>query len=692
MKIQIKIISCFKNLDRSHENGVSLLLGTFFIFILAGLAALGIGLGFVASGKSRIQNITNLVSLSALEIISKQGSNLNVAARANQIASANRVPGMSPMGDIQERSHALPSGGSGGSIEYGNWYFSDPDGIGASAPLDPCGVGNYPCFVASAEYNPQVNSVRVTVQNQASNNPILTPFAGFFGYDGGYVTSKSTAVLAGQCSILLQDVSLSTTYDTHKNPNLPTSVEANPAYFVYPASVYPCSSLTEHFENNYCALEAARAAGSTVDPTIHYQLDYQPRGAVSGAGAVGEGQILVDTFVDTNSPTVFEGPEPLRTFFLASNSALRNMFEGSAGSFWAGIGFENGVSNVSPTSRWVPSGGFATNPGSLVQATNLDNRGTTDENGSDVSPLVTSNFLNYGWFPHIWINSPNVDGRTEVSNIVEAFEVAIAQFQSTTILSTCPATYRKTIILSTDGVGNCWKTGGTPSYQCQDDIVGYNNYINQLLNTVSGELQRKNISVVVLFGGQYVGAHFINRDATASGYQTETGSNFFGFQEALVNGYGAFAETDPLRKIIDESPEISDPAEYNNWCNSSANCHTAADCTTLICRNRYAMERMGSIDTTGAASVKFRQPAAVLAQLAIDTKGIFCPLLPLDPNPSHYVDHDFDPSTPKVLDDAFREENGRQEFAITELTPAEQGVLCISKNWKNRFILVEEEG
>lgn len=646
------------------EQGMSMLLGVAFLFCLASLAAIGLGLGFVATSKSRIQNTANLVTLGVLEVISKQASNANAVPRANQIAAFNDIPGVASWDLIDDDG----DGGPGGRIIYGNWFFEDPDGTGG--PADPCS-NNYPCFAPAPTYSPTVNAVRVKMRNRQGRNPIIAPFVKMFGYRGGYVNTTATAVIAGQCSVLLHDVSESTTYQTHKPEGVILPAGVKRSSFVYSAATTPtCSDPDTGGE--YLCLDPSRSSSTLVDPTVHYQDDYVTKDSISGF------KIRVDSFVENGTAdSLYSGPEPMRSLFLGTNAALRSLFQGSAGSYWLGVGFENGLLSTLPNGRWVPSTGFATNPGALIQVTNLDNRGTFDKDGNVISPAVGGSFLSQGWYPRARLNG----APQEQTNLIEAFEAAIGAFQNTSLATTCPAYYKKTIVLATDGVGNCWKLGGSPPYQCQNDMVGYRNYLTQVLTTISSELQRKNISVIVLYGGDYVGPHFINRLAPA-GFQTSTGSQFLGLEEGLALGYGAIGETNPNLKLFDERPTVN-PTGYAAWCTS--NCSAIGGCGTNNCRNSYAVSHLAEDGTV------FRHPASVLAQLAIDTEGSFCPLLPLYPDPSAYIDHDSDPSTPEVLKDTFRTQDARQEFAIEKLTPSEQAARCLNLKWSNKFVLVTEE-
>lgn len=663
-KFQVSFMRFETLVNIRHERGISMVLGAFFLFILASLAAIGLGLGYVATNKSRIQNISNLVSLGVLEIISKQASNVNAVARANQIIQLNDIAGVDNWDPIDDDG----DGGLGGKIVYGNWFFEDPDGL--SGAEDPC-TSSYPCFIPASAYLPSTNAVRVKMQNRQGENPIVAPFVKLFGYQGGYVSTSATAVIAGQCSVLLHDVSESTTYQTHKPGNVILPSGGNRSSFIYSADTDPVCSGPNGGE--FRCLDDNRSSSTFVDPTIHYEDDYQIKDSVLGF------KVRVDSFVeDGTADSDYSGPEPMRSFFLGTNAALRSLFQGSAGSYWSGVGFENGLLSTLPNGRWVPSTGFATNPGSLIQVTNLDNRGTFDKDGNVVSPEVGGNFLSLGWYPRVRLNGASA----EQTNLIEAFEAAIGAFQSTASLTTCPSYYKKTIILATDGVGNCWKLGGSPPYQCQNNIAGYRNYVNQVLTTISAELQRKDISVIVLYGGDYVGPHFINRLAPA-GFETSTGSQFLSLNEGLALGFGAIDETDPSLKLFDESPQVNSTG-YAAWCGT--NCSGAlGGCGSNACNNAYAMTHIGEVGTV------FRQPGSVLAQLAIDTDGLFCPLLPLHPDPFAYLDHDGDPSTPDVLKDSYRSENARQEFAIEKLTPSEQAARCLNLKWNNKFVLVEEE-
>ncbi len=640
-----------------NENGISIVLGCVLIFVLVAVAAMAVGLGVVTSSKSRIQNVGNLVALGVLETVTRNAGNGGATARAQQIAQANALPGMKQLGTFRE----APAAGTSGQIDYGNWFFADPDGAGG--PLDPCG-SDYPCYVSAGAYNPAINAVRVTVNNQI-NNKIFAPFTGALGYGGGQEQVTATAVLAGQCTVMLMDTSLSMTYQTHRyiQGDIPNS-----SFAVYPfGGPVNCAAPANSMEQSYCNMAPVRSGA--IDPTVHYKDDYRQRSSL-------QGPVLVDTFVDDiNTPSLYAGPEPMRTLFLGANASLRDLFEGSSGSLWRGLGFENGITQGIVSGQVIPINGFATNPGVLVQATNLDNRGTFQA-GPGYNPIAQGrnpNFLDFGWYPRRWAT-----GATEETNIIEAFDVAIASLQNQALSGACPTFFKKNIVIATDGVGNCVKTGSN-TYTCSDTFAGYVNYRNQLLGMISQELQRKNISVTVLYAGSHVGPHFKNIVAPTS-FIPGDGTKYFSLEEALANGYGGY-NSPPGQKAFSERPIVD--GGYPAWC--ASNCSSLpGGCNNTTCQNQYAYNNMGATD------VEFREPLSVMAQLAMNTDGTICPLLPLDPISSHYIDHDNDSTTPKVLDEAFHT-GPFQTTAITEEDPTQQAIRCIKDNWKNKFFLTEDD-
>ncbi|RMD84538.1 MAG: VWA domain-containing protein [Candidatus Dadabacteria bacterium] len=632
------------------ERGAALFIFSLFLGIILGVAALVFGMGFLLSSHSRVQNLSNLVALGVLEEVIKDQSDANAESRANEIAGYNKVIGANSFDGICAGSQ----GCRGGRIEYGIWHYQDPDGTG---PLDPCGAlgKSYPCFEPTPSFiSGTVNSVRATIRNKPRSNPIIVPFGGLFGMRGGRVERSAIATVAGQCTLFLQDVSASVTFDTHLQDG--TGKEA---LYVFPDSVLSatCPS-SDPAEDIWCNMRKRRPVGSIPDPQVHYKSDYVLHDTV-----LSSSQVLVDSYVDAVRG-LYIGPQPYTTLFLASNLASRRLKERSVGSFWRAAAFDTAARG------WFPESDFAPEAGPIINITNINNRGTYNADGSPVTDELHPNVIDLGWIPSL--DRPV----TDATNIIAAFEQAILAFKNSAV---CPSSYKKVVVLATDGIGNCYKYRGM--YICpvaggQDSYDYFLRFKYQLENTVIPQLKSEDISVVVLFSGSHSDPHFINILAP-QGFNTKTGSAYLSLDEAYALGY---TENDLFLSDL----EIDSQSEYNTWCSDPSNCPTSKGCSSLYCKNGYVLNNL-------SRDVAFREAATVMSKLARETGGVFCPLLPTDPNPSHYIDNPNDPSAPKVLDDAYRKEGKPQRYAIEMLFPQQQAFDCIKRVFQTKYVLVEEE-
>lgn len=655
-----------------NEKGISLLLAALFVSILAGLAALVIGIGILSSAHSRVQNMANLVSVGVLEEV-LSGTTVNKAiARANQLLGQNRLFGApGAMGDIA---------GTGGFLEFGTWHIVQPEGS------DPCS-GNYPCFevIADPLLINSANAVRATVQNQTATNPIIAPFAQFLGYGEQYAAKSAISTVAGQCTILLQDSSSSIALDTHKINN---PIPANNAVFAYPLT--NCVSPSTPAEQQFCNQLGPNRSGSTSSIT-QFQDDYDPT-LHTYAGKNYRIHSLYD-------PVFMQGPEPMRTLFLATNAGLRSLHEQAVGSRWMGIGFRETITNSANIPAVPNLLQFAYNPGILIQITNMNNRGTFDTSGIEVTPRLSPNMIDAGWFPQVDPNDPF----REHTNMIQAIQAAIIAFELPSGPFTCPREYQKSIILATDGIGNCYKSGGGPfDYTCNDSYNGYLQHEAQL-KLIRDELKAKNIEVVALVAGEHVQPHFIERNKLANpnipdDYDTNSNDDFLTIDELLNLGFGGL-DAPAGFELVEKNPDVSaDATNYSTFCTANCpSCNSGGNCSNLNacfgCQNRYAYENLGEVDALGNPKVVFRRPLASLVDLVVATDGTYCPLQPTYPALS-YLD-DGDPNTADYLDTVtyptLRQNLMIQDKSVVNLTTSEQAQKCVEKNYKRRLILVEEE-
>jgi len=658
-----------------NERGVSYILAIALIFSVLAIATLGLGIGFTMMSKSRLQNIANLVALSALDTaVSKRILNpvltppevLNrIKVIADQILANNKIPGASWGRFLND---------SAGTIRLGVWHEIDPDGLGT---IDPC-TGNYPCFEEFPQYSPAVTAIKVELQGNNTTNQIIAPFLRLFGSDAKPISASATAVIAGQCSVVLMDVSRSTTYDTHKPKGVTTS--QNAAQFIYDINTQTAPSSTT---NSYHKLNDLRPPTAPVIWAEHFKSDYKPITARTTSNNFS--QLLADKLNEAaDNPISYRGPQPQTDLFFGTNVALRATREFAKGSLWRGIGFAGLSAETSVAALPAPRGGFAPGPEPLIQLTNLFNRETFGTGGGQSTPYIGANIFSFGWYAPPFPINPitgivDEDPDQEKTNLIQAFELAINSFsQVASNGMSCPASYAKTIYLATDGVMNCDKSATTTPYTCDNTFLKFRAATIQLLDTLVPELQRKNIKVVTLLSGKSVQPHFKNILAPP-GYVTSTGSTYLEPEEAIALGYGAFKETNPNFKLIKEEASVP-AADCQSW-------NGGNPCNTENLKNAYAMKHLGQ-ERIGTEDTIFRLPVSVMAQLSIDTGGDFCPILPVDPDPNAYI-----PNAAGQIryDDAKRIVGEPQIFATEQLYAGDQARKCFRRSWQNKVVLVEQE-
>ena len=206
-----------KGSDRqAEESGVYLVIVALLGLVFVGLAALAIGLGFVASERSRLQVIGNLVAKAAIASYIRSDEEEEAPRReaavatANVILRQNRLAGADSYLDGIE----LDQPGPGGTIRFGRYYPKKAQSCDTTTC--PCGEDelDYPCFfeVDTGEF---ANAVRLNLMNE-NTNPIFRPFAGVFNPDVFQLNVEATTAVVETCTANLLDVSVSTTGTNHK--------------------------------------------------------------------------------------------------------------------------------------------------------------------------------------------------------------------------------------------------------------------------------------------------------------------------------------------------------------------------------------------------------------------------------------------------------------------------------------------
>jgi hypothetical protein len=195
---------------RKSEAGMVIVMMALLSVVLLSLIGFALGIGFLATERSRLHTIGNLTALAAIDQYIRLSPEDNAeadrrtatVARANFVVSKNKLIGTSsPLGDL---GNSTPD--DGGVIRFGNFFRKDPGS-------DPCS-GVYPCFKEAATSGAG-NAVQVNLQNQ-SDNKIVRPLAGFLSAQKEFqLDTTSYATLVNTCVGHLMDASVSVTAGTN---------------------------------------------------------------------------------------------------------------------------------------------------------------------------------------------------------------------------------------------------------------------------------------------------------------------------------------------------------------------------------------------------------------------------------------------------------------------------------------------
>lgn len=619
-----------------NERGASLLLGTLFMAVLMGMAALIVGLGFLFSSKSKMQNIANMISLGVIEKVTSEPGNINGAIDlAKDILQQNKLPGA---------KHDLAGFmGPGGVLTFGTEYFQADPVTG----VDYC-AGDYPCFIES--HNPASwTAVKVTVQNEQQLNPITAPFASLFGLKEQYFQAEATAYVNGTCVIQMQDTSLGSFHETHQTKNPDSDMRAKfafPASFADPATC-PYSG-PDPVRTTFCKMDMIRPAGFAGTRNKRFQSDYAKVDS-------GLGEVLVDRFRSDASNV--QGPEPLRSLMEIGNAVNRYLYQDSSGLFVGGMGFAQEPSDM------IPSSGLSRNTAPLIRATNFENMEQVDEFGSTFNSDSLPNFLSTQFFD---VDLNSIDNK---ANYSKAFSTSIKLFENQ-----CPRNFKRVLMLYTSvGIGNCVKTGpNVNDYDCEDSYDFFRQATDQLLLTAPQSLSRRGIKLLVINIGD--DAHTLKAMAPAghvadsdnkdygnvSFFPDGSGSQYMGIDDMIAKGFtGARlpGEQGILYSLVANSAVVD--SDYSAWCNSTV---CPEGCFADVCRGRYAYENYYK------DNVSFNEGVSALYRIATETGGSVCPIRPLYPDADAYLDLDGDDNTPKILDDSVRAAFALDKYAPWDLS------------------------
>ncbi len=718
----------------STERGLYIILIAFFLFVLVALCALVIGLGFLSTNKTRMQNIANVASIAALESFVQNRNAQGTPApydqrrndairRANEILQLNR--GLPGMGFTLGNLGLPPTGGDGGKLVFGMWYPERTSG-------DPCGSdpADYPCFRANSEpgtASSAANAVRIELKSQP-NNPLILPFGKFLGQDSINVSTSSLARLVQRCVVFALDASMSTILETHVSTDyriddLPPTCIAPPHGNCTPAAQntrYPTPAivvltpnpvsmfgyLTNHLNgftvgsgfsqvmappvptpnpcqnvNNYpweefvyyCNMPPNRAGATPAgaSDTRHFRTDYRTSGSPYGT-------VAVDVFYE--SMNSYFGPQPLSRFFLAFNAGIRAVQQVRSQGDKAMVYVFQGDGIDSEPVKSGSTYQLAENMDMMVQLTNIMNRGAVNRlgNANGAYPVITPNFITRGWFPYASSSSSIV---ASTSNHAKALWDAIEA------LSSCPDSARRVIILATDGIPTCAFSRDHPTGNPAPDPLS-----DCVRPTVSAGVYAPD------YYENYLAAEAailgpIKQELIKRGISVTTLLDSAAIGPNYINATIPPGLT-PTPSSIFVNPE--DAAKYG-FCGipgASGSCTSFFNIAPTIGPDASLYSAWAS-NTAGCAygsnpgtqctedqyafkysgvpqlGTRFRRPNALWGQLAMDTGGVICPLL--NPCPSNW----YLPGNPPALDPARRATMSEITCSPLNQTKAQQAINCV---------------
>lgn len=639
--------------------------------------------------------------------------------------------GGNPVGSLYPSFISAPAGAPvAGRIRLGMMYQRDPgDGSNPCAQY-PC--FRYYNSASPAAPAP-VNAVQVDLQPR-SDNPVLAPFAALLGHELFRPRAVATATLVERCSAFLIDVSLSSMVETHdpivratwfNYPGAPKILVRDPTtHRVFAlrsgeALANVCLNVADEGLNGdriaWCNAPPRRPrmgaaanpapwdGNSLPAPHQDVTLEIQNGAPPNTRPMTGQYQRLhyrddyrkhewpeiafpypIDT--DDYQDSFYQGPEPFTTYMLAFNTALRKLEKQATGMDVVTVKAFAGrkraeippfAEDPSPIPPW-PYPDFTKDLGYAIQITNPLNRGTFGYRANGMteerSPKVYPNFLTHGFFP--LKNVSNEEGGT---NLVEILDETIDELSTV-----CHPNSKKQIILATDGVNTCsyvthdaagvrYPSGNDGSRSCAGDKwQSYQEAEKQLLygtgagfydpppNTgnplaypsILQRLIQSEISLTVLTSGDSIEPNFLNiRDPSctevgAPGVACSPNLFFLKYIKGIALGYSGLSGSNDFFEDRSSCREFTFP---NPACDQLAFVHLGL-----------------------TPDYVFRRVNGVLGRLAIQSGGLWCPLMPLDPVSAHY-------DANGELNDAYRTLGAPQTYSILNFSKAQMAAACASE-------------
>lgn len=627
--------------QRVKRKGFILPLMAVGTFMLLAICAWLVGTGMLTFQRSRLQNVTNLASKAALNALLRAPSNGLPPAKAaqdaaNEIFSDNGFPApfsSEPSGQAILNGRKLKA-----EIKFGEFVEKAPD-LNTPGSTTTCEGKPYPCFVPK---NP----------DQAVSVHIETTYTGlfnrFFRFLPGLprdlsVITNSTSHSVQRCTLAIVDGSVSTTSDTHPmsfhaviDPTTKKVIEPEkPALFVYNEKVVKTGLAKDVDRLFWENLPDKRTDLNSPD---HFKSDYKRVGTRYGP-----------VYVD-----LYKRPEPMNSFFLAINAAMRQLKKSESKRDKAGmLAFSKKIIAEIPR-----AGEMTQNYDFLTQVSNLDNIGKiipTSGTPNDPSTRLyaeepkSPNALELGFFPLVTGGG---------SNINYALLYGLSKLERG-----CDRDAKKSIIIATDALATydvsdnffssnppplgsaevklntyCGLTaGGCTSKPADSYLNAEARLLDQTNNGVLGRLLRSKVSVTVLLAGKHIQPNYCNR-LVRSDPSAKYPFFFLDPPGAIGTAYGGFDRRNLFKSrncsykfdtnfVNSEShyPENPTNEVHETYLNTGIPCvGNLKDDVREACAWAYA----GDTSYGDERDIIFRRVNASMAELSLQTGGYFCPLLP----------------------------------------------------------------
>jgi hypothetical protein len=703
------------------ESGVTVILLALMIGALLSLFGLVIGVSSIFSGKSRLQNTTNLAAYAAIEAFMRDENPNTLTDRLNRSQQAvNTI--------LKKNSLFFFSGDYNNSriwngsyitntpqLQFGVWLDGLPNNCtnlatSKTEELTGCdcpafsleateGRGNpyAPCFIPytineMAIAKTPANAVRALIKTPA--NAITSPFLNLIGKGVSNKTqfdSEAIAATVERCTVFLVDVSNSSfnmshqhyavgpewmnpvTYDNSNDtfkldPKFNSGIPGNYAIeapSTNPLNMYDCTpaALTglnlsnvlptnPFIERNWgradahlywCGMSKERPT-ACLDPNNytppcdqHYRSDYDVEDTVDGMLAIDK----------------FRRAQPLESIFIAVNSSLRGLAaKGTAMDKVAILPFSDQIHAP------VPPIGLSRKLDFMIDITDMRRAGRkvydTTTNTWITVDEEHPNFIDRGWSP-VEINK---FARSSVpkqgTDILGALHEGINRLSDPKF---CGQRARKTLVLASDGImnmlykrtGNSVDWGSPRLIKNRHDLIEAEEILysdTSLTDNIQRLLIENDIHLVPMLMGDMVEPNFINvlkpGGSNGSGAQTidECYANiagipgqldtFYSIPELAARGYRGF----PLAYSNPPEYPITDNSNYVPPIPSTVTSHNACDSAT----GNYSLDLCAIVMSRYLDGVKYRKPNGYMAQLAILSQGLFCPISEPYRNNAGFVD------------------------------------------------------